>query len=485
MTGIVLFAGGGLFDHGLVEANIHIELGIEWDEHAVKVAKRTGLHHTVHGDVRQAAELWGAGRPPDLMWSSFPCQAWSTAGKRKGAQDERNGWPWTVDAIDALKPKWFIAENVRGLTFHKKTANCGRGKDPKPLLCPGCYLDHTIMPDLRKRFGWAEYRVLDSADYGTPQHRRRVFIVAGPRAIEWPEATHGKGLLPHNSMGEALGLTGYTLDGGRNLANHPTQERPVDVSAEPAPCLSGRGNAVLRAFNGQRTAMGPRPAAKPGQPRPHGRMVEKSFPVTDPAPTLTGAPLKVERAIGGGRNPQSSEVADKRNYRDLTDEPCVTLTAAQVGNRGPWIEHRLVNRRGREGGAVDEGRSVDLPATAMRTPGGGSSIPWIESRWSGPAPTVTTTEVKGTRASPGKPLRNGPDRASDALALGTGYCAKAGEGRRRLTVKECRILMNAPERYDEALATVTKTAAYRILGNGGDRTMSRLLGEAVMKADQS
>ena len=47
---------------------------------------------------------------------------------------------------------------------------------------------------------------------------------------------------------------------------------------------------------------------------------------------------------------------------------------------------------------------------------------------------------------------------------------------------DARILMNAPERYDEALRLVTKTSAYRILGNGVDRTMSRVLLEAVKLA---
>ena len=45
--------------------------------------------------------------------------------------------------------------------------------------------------------------------------------------------------------------------------------------------------------------------------------------------------------------------------------------------------------------------------------------------------------------------------------------------------------MNAPNIYDEALSLVTKTAAYRILGNGVDRQMSRLLAEAVIQAESA
>jgi site-specific DNA-cytosine methylase len=439
MTGVVLFAGGGLACQGLLEAGVELQLGVEWDAKAVKIANAVGLDHVIEGDVRDLSLMAGV-RHPGLMWSSFPCQAWSTAGKRKGAKDDRNGWPWTVDAIDAMQPQWFLGENVRGLTFHRAKAKCGRGKTPKPQDCPRCYLDHVIMPQLRERFAWADYQVLDSADFGTPQHRRRVFIAAGPRPIEWPTPTHSKDgdmfTRRWTSMGSALGLTGYTLDGGRNLASHPKQERPVDVSEEPCPSLSGRGNAVLRATSAvmQRSRSG----------TGNGTNDERRS-LDEPCVNLSGSaggstrPMLEFRAIGGGRNPQSSELADKRNFRDLTDEPCVTLAASQVGNRGPWIEGTYMNR----------------PANTIAGGGGNG--------------------MKGCgQLAAGQKVR---DRIEPEF--------KALTGRRRLTVKECRILMNAPEVYDEALGLVSKTHAYRILGNGVDRQMSRLLAEAVIQAESA
>lgn len=464
MTGVVLFAGGGLACHGLEEAGLDLELGVEWEADAVKVAQATGLSHVIEGDVRDP-ELRQRVERPGLLWSSFPCQAWSTAGKRQGAKDERNGWPWTVDWIDAVSPRWFIAENVRGLTFHRGEADCDAGARPKPDDCPRCYLDGVILPQLRERFEWVDCRVLNSADFGTPQHRRRLFVVAGPRRISWPAPTHSAGgdlwTKPWKSMGEALGLTGCTVDTSRN------NEVPVDVDCEPCSTVGTKGNQYVQPVKGHPDCLPHQPATtirsggnghspppmwvagsmvmQRGRDGTGGGTRDERRSLGEPCVSLSGAgggstrPMLELRAIGGGRNASDGT----RSFRDLTDEPSVTMTAEQIGNRGPWIE----------------------------------------SRWPGRSPTVTAQEVKGTRASHGGSFNGGPDRASDALALGTGYTCD-GSGRRRLTVEECRVLMNAPPCYDDALDLVTKTAAYRILGNGVDRQLSRLLALAVLDVDK-
>jgi DNA (cytosine-5)-methyltransferase 1 len=180
---------------------------VEWDHDACETLRAAGMAPVVEGDVRDldtiASRMTGA---PDVLWSSFPCQAWSQAGKRKGAQDERNGWPWTLAAIDRFEPAWVACENVKGLSHHSSKAGCDRAGS-HPEECPGCYLAGVILPDLRARYAYVEARVLDAADYGVPQHRKRLIVIAGPRPVQWPEATHGPGTpLPYVSMGEALGL---------------------------------------------------------------------------------------------------------------------------------------------------------------------------------------------------------------------------------------------------------------------------------------
>ena len=188
MNCVELFAGAGGAALGLEAAGISHLACIEYDADACATLRSAGLP-CVEGDVRDPDLYLPEWVGCDLLWASFPCQAWSSAGKREGAKDERNGWPWTVDAIDRLKPEWFAAENVTGLLTHR--GGCA-SRCLGPEDCPRAYFDLVILSQLRERFDWVGFRVLNASSFGVPQHRRRVIIVAGPRAIRFPEPTHGK-----------------------------------------------------------------------------------------------------------------------------------------------------------------------------------------------------------------------------------------------------------------------------------------------------
>ena len=361
MNLIELFSGAGGATTGLEAAGFKV-VGIERDESAVQTSRGAG-HVVVEGDVRDLS-VFDDTPVPDAMWSSWPCQPFSVAGPRTGSQDiERNGWPWTVSAIDYLKsggmgPKWFMGENVVGLNTHRGA--CGESHGCLgPDDCPKAYFELVILKELRERFEWVGWRILDTADFGTPQHRRRIYIVGAPRPIRWPEPTH---------------------------------------------CS----------------------AAALGQPDLFGRTLRKWVSV--------GEALKIEgRVIGGGRN-DSVPHRSPRTYRDLTDEPCTTIPAAQIGNAGPW-------------------------AIA-------GSEPW---RLDLPSPAVVATEEKGARHQGNATASKTPQRASDAVFRAT--------GQRRLTISECATLQGFPEGYE---FIGTKGARYRQVGNAVVPKMAELIGRAVL-----
>jgi len=237
MKCVELFAGAGGAALGLEAAGIEHAALCEWDPDACATLRAAGLGPVVEGDVRDldAIAATVGPEPVDLLWSSFPCQAFSMAGKRLGASDERNGWPWTVDAIDRFRPWWFLAENVYGLLTHSTEGH------PDPFACPRCYFETVILAQLRERFAHVGWWLLDAADFGVPQHRRRVIIWAGSVPLSAPRPTHGSpaearqrdlfgcGVLPWVTMGEALGL--------QNHAVAPNRRPPKILTHRPSPTI--------------------------------------------------------------------------------------------------------------------------------------------------------------------------------------------------------------------------------------------------------
>ena len=246
-----LFAGAGGAALGLERAGFEHAALCEWAPDACATLRAAGLGPVVEGDVRDLDAIEAvAGPRVDVLWSSFPCQAFSTAGKRLGASDERNGWPWTVDAIDRFKPEWVACENVRGLLSHSGE-HCG-----DPQKCPGCYFHGVILPELRERFAHVGYWVLDAADYGVPQHRCRVIIWAGPHPIAAPSPTHcrpediaqgdlfGRSLKPWASMREALGLVESDAGDFAFASGFAGMGAPTSIT-KPSPTVSGAATIYL------------------------------------------------------------------------------------------------------------------------------------------------------------------------------------------------------------------------------------------------
>ena len=169
-----------------------------------------------HGDITKID--WSQVEPVDILTGGFPCQDVSHAGKRAGlGANTRTGlWGRMADAIEALRPRLVIAENVRGLLSAKAESDVepcpwcvgGAADGESPLRALGAVLGD--LADVGYDAAWVGLR---AADVGACHGRFRVFILAWPQsdtgALTWPQSDTGA-LLPTPAVND-MGAS-YTPD---------------------------------------------------------------------------------------------------------------------------------------------------------------------------------------------------------------------------------------------------------------------------------
>lgn len=194
-TALGLFVGGGGLDLGFKLAGFRL-LAASDNEPAAQATHQANWPDVpfILEDVRKLSIVQIAeatrGRRPDVIIGGPPCQGFSTLGDRLSA-DPRND---LVDAfiriVDGVRPQAVVIENVRAIATEYK----------------GRYRDY-VLKRLAQIGYHANFTVLNAADYGVPQLRRRAIFVAfaDPRvSYEFPEPTHGPKRLPYTTVGKAI-----------------------------------------------------------------------------------------------------------------------------------------------------------------------------------------------------------------------------------------------------------------------------------------
>lgn len=187
-----LFSGAGGMDIGILRAGFSVIACIELDPHCCETlraaAAREGREtRIIEDDIRKidpqglSQELGIKPGELDLLCGGPPCQAFSQIGKQEALEDARGLLLFEMTRFaDALKPKTILIEQVKGL-LSAKGFNGKRGAVFEMLLSE------------LERLGYIpKWQVLNAADYGVPQLRHRVFIVATrkPNGFQFPLPTH-------------------------------------------------------------------------------------------------------------------------------------------------------------------------------------------------------------------------------------------------------------------------------------------------------
>jgi len=174
MKVLSLFSGIGGLDLAAEWAGMETVAFCEIEPYPVEVLKRRWPDVPVYNDVRELTrerlERDGI-LPIDIITGGFPCQDVSYAGKRVGFHDQdgevtRSGlWAEYARLIGEIRPRWVVAENVRGLLSIPAAGIVGGGF--------GIVLRD--LADLGYRAGWCCY---GACDVGGFHRRERVFVVA-------------------------------------------------------------------------------------------------------------------------------------------------------------------------------------------------------------------------------------------------------------------------------------------------------------------
>lgn len=253
---ISLFSGAGGLDLGLIQAGNTVIWANDIDKDAVATYRENIGDHIVCDDIKNIdiSALPNA----DVVVGGFPCQGFSQANRLRTLEDDRNQlYRFFYNTIKVKQPKYFIAENVKGIL------SLGKGEAIKQIVA-----------DFEAAGYITSVNLVNMADYGVPQTRQRVIII-GQRVdlgkelrFIFPQPTHSKtGELPQwVSIKEAIDHF-PDPDKENNVLNHVysaykveyrnfTGHRKTDPD-KPSPTVLARGNGkggvcAIPHYNGRR-----------------------------------------------------------------------------------------------------------------------------------------------------------------------------------------------------------------------------------------
>lgn len=232
---VSLFSGAGGFDLGMEDAGFDVRGCVEIDSNCCETLRlnaelrQQSSKQIFCADIRtiDADELrrnLGLRRGQlDLLFGGPPCQSFSLIGKQSGLSDHRGMLIFEIPRFAAaFFPKIIVMEQVKGfLSAQGLNGNAGGAR-------------HDLIEELESLGYQCDVQILNARDFGVPQSRERVFLVANrmKRRFLYPSPTHGDegnilGLQPRVTVGEVLRGLGRPSVSSRNRS-----DSHVDVTPE-------------------------------------------------------------------------------------------------------------------------------------------------------------------------------------------------------------------------------------------------------------
>jgi DNA (cytosine-5)-methyltransferase 1 len=222
-TSIELFTGGGGLALAMHNAGFRHLLAVEWEKRACATLLRNVANAfssddsdpksvedrwpLIEGDVRSVDFTRWQGAV-DVVAGGVPCQPWSMGGVHRGYEDPRNLWPELFRCVRETRPRAIIAENVKGLLrpsfkpyydyiIRELSAPFEQRIDGEDWRDHNRRLEKALRHppgDVTERYS-VKFQLVNAADYGVPQTRHRVIVVAfrmdlGCDGWDFPCVTH-------------------------------------------------------------------------------------------------------------------------------------------------------------------------------------------------------------------------------------------------------------------------------------------------------
>jgi len=192
MIGFDLFSGAGGMSLGAIASGVQVKLAVDSDLHATATYKAN--HPEVEVRTCDIASLNDIEVPiqkatQTVVFGGPPCQGFSTSNQRTRSKDNPTNWLFShyLRVVKLLMPDWVVFENVKGIT---ETAG-------------GFFLD-AVVASLQSEGYTVSHWVLNAADFGVPQKRWRLFIVASlhGHSVDQPQPTVSKPVTVHDAIGD-------------------------------------------------------------------------------------------------------------------------------------------------------------------------------------------------------------------------------------------------------------------------------------------